>query len=326
MKRLVKIVSPMFNDESGNILILVAFAMIVLFGMTALTIDAGDLYQTRRDMVNAADAAALAGAQELIFNPGDKTEAENVAREYASVLNKSEPNQVIVEIPDNYTVHVKTGKNVEYVFARFLNLTDSDVKASATAMSGEIIEMEGLLPIGLTKERFNKLIPLENEENEENEEIEDHVFVKFDADYKSGNWNWVSFDANNKDGPKLTADYFNQEECPGSLSINHKVRTRSGTSVVTGNPGIEDALIEYIAEEELLFIPITSNFEKAGGGDYTMDIVGFAGIVFEEDYSLNPAAKHYLTGRLIPAVSTTGPINPGTGDSEFTPKGVVLVE
>src|SRR5258707_3549392 len=46
--------------------VLVALAATVPFGIIALGLDGGRLYFERRDVQNSADAAALAGAQELI--------------------------------------------------------------------------------------------------------------------------------------------------------------------------------------------------------------------------------------------------------------------
>ena len=54
------------TDERGQALILFIFALAVLMGMVALTIDVGLAYVSRRDMMNAADAAVLAGAARLL--------------------------------------------------------------------------------------------------------------------------------------------------------------------------------------------------------------------------------------------------------------------
>lgn len=53
------------NNEKGVALILVAISIIVLFGLGALAIDVGHLYNVKNQLQAAADAAALAGAAEL---------------------------------------------------------------------------------------------------------------------------------------------------------------------------------------------------------------------------------------------------------------------
>jgi Flp pilus assembly protein TadG len=78
------------RHKRGQSLVIIALSATVLFGIIALGLDAGRLYFERRDVQNAADAAALAGAQELLpqgGDPGVSTQmAENarcVAAEYA---------------------------------------------------------------------------------------------------------------------------------------------------------------------------------------------------------------------------------------------------
>ncbi len=51
------------GDEAGAVLVIVTLSLIALFGMMVLVVDVGSLLFTRRALVNAADAAALAAAQ-----------------------------------------------------------------------------------------------------------------------------------------------------------------------------------------------------------------------------------------------------------------------
>jgi len=55
-----------FKKQKGQALILIALGIIGLVGITALAIDGGNAFSQRRHAQNAADTAALAGAQELI--------------------------------------------------------------------------------------------------------------------------------------------------------------------------------------------------------------------------------------------------------------------
>lgn len=56
------------RGKKAQSLVIVALSATALFGIIALGLDAGRLYFQRRDVQNAADAGALAGAQELIPN------------------------------------------------------------------------------------------------------------------------------------------------------------------------------------------------------------------------------------------------------------------
>ena len=53
------------RNDSGQALVFVALILTVLVGMAALVIDGGSWYQADRRLQTAADAAALAGAQDL---------------------------------------------------------------------------------------------------------------------------------------------------------------------------------------------------------------------------------------------------------------------
>src|SRR5207245_11105546 len=59
------------RSKKAQSLVIVALSATALFGIIALGLDAGRLYFQRRDVQNAADAGALAGAQELLPNAAD---------------------------------------------------------------------------------------------------------------------------------------------------------------------------------------------------------------------------------------------------------------
>jgi len=66
--------------EAGNVIIMAALFMAVLMGFGAMAVDVGVMMWQRRELQNVADAAALAGVQEL---PNDPSAAVAVATDYA---------------------------------------------------------------------------------------------------------------------------------------------------------------------------------------------------------------------------------------------------
>ena len=64
--------------ESGQILIITALSMAVLLGFMAIAIDVGLLFNARRKLQNAVDAAATSGAIDYMFN-GSQTSATAAA-------------------------------------------------------------------------------------------------------------------------------------------------------------------------------------------------------------------------------------------------------
>src|SRR5690606_21957458 len=71
-----------WRNEKGSALFLTAIAMVVLLGFAALVTDVGLLYLNRYQLANAADAAALAGVQEL---PWSSWSAERRALAYGEL-------------------------------------------------------------------------------------------------------------------------------------------------------------------------------------------------------------------------------------------------
>ncbi len=78
--------NPLGGKSRGQALIYVTLAMTTLIGFAALATDTGLIWVNRRYLQNAADAAALAGAQELMEKDGP-TKARAVACSYALSKN-----------------------------------------------------------------------------------------------------------------------------------------------------------------------------------------------------------------------------------------------
>ena len=65
--------------QAGQAVVLVAVSVLVLTGILAITLDGGGIYLTRRQLQNAADAAALAGAELLMAVPPDYGKVHDAA-------------------------------------------------------------------------------------------------------------------------------------------------------------------------------------------------------------------------------------------------------
>jgi Flp pilus assembly protein TadG len=69
--------------DHGQIIVIFALGLVAMIAMVGLVLDGGSTYAQRRGQQNAADLAALAGANEYLIN-GIKTDAETVARNVAA--------------------------------------------------------------------------------------------------------------------------------------------------------------------------------------------------------------------------------------------------
>jgi hypothetical protein len=73
------------NNEHGGVAVTVAIMLVVLIGVGALVLDAGNLYWERRQLQNSADAAVLAAAQDIAG--AEDAAAEQTARDFAMANN-----------------------------------------------------------------------------------------------------------------------------------------------------------------------------------------------------------------------------------------------
>lgn len=132
-----------------------AAGIVGLIGMTALVVDVGLLYLNRFQVANAADAAALAGAQEL---PGRPELAVSTAVNYAAANKRSGDSQDTVQpvlSNGNTALTVTIRRNVPLFFARVLGKAVSTVQASATAEVATFGGGEtGIVPFGVAKQTF----------------------------------------------------------------------------------------------------------------------------------------------------------------------------
>jgi Putative Flp pilus-assembly TadE/G-like len=133
-------------DSSGQALILILVFLAALMGVAALVIDVGYAYYTHRSLQASADAAALAGAQEL----PDPDKAQAVARQYSAAdgaknkranvpsVSTSVATKCLTSVPGCEPVNavvVNETAEVETKFARVLGIDTFTVRARATACS-----------------------------------------------------------------------------------------------------------------------------------------------------------------------------------------------
>lgn len=144
-------VTQAISNQQGSVIVLVAIGLVVLLGCASLVIDVGLLYTSRSRLVNTADAAALAGAQELPMNP---EMAREVAREYVLANGVSEDELVIEIGADQQSITVKPRQNVHFLFARVLGFTEQEVHASATAFTGSLTGTIGVVPFSIEEQEL----------------------------------------------------------------------------------------------------------------------------------------------------------------------------
>jgi Flp pilus assembly protein TadG len=138
------------RDESGQVFVFFALILTILVGVAALVVDVGSWYQAQRHTQTAADAAALAGAQQLPVPQGECGDAEECAIDYA------QRNDVVIRpedvtVPNTYTIDVVARADTPGIFAPVLNAAFDmvTVRANAQAMVFAPSQLKDVAPIAL---------------------------------------------------------------------------------------------------------------------------------------------------------------------------------
>jgi hypothetical protein len=135
-------------EEKGAVLVIVAIGMAAFLGFTALVTDVGLLHLNRAGLVNSADAAVLAGVQEL---PDNVAKAKLEAEKYLSHNNPGDDYEITVSEND-YRIDVRVSEEVKLVFARFLGFDSSKVGAGSAAAIGSVVGYKGIVPFGIREQ------------------------------------------------------------------------------------------------------------------------------------------------------------------------------
>jgi Flp pilus assembly protein TadG len=119
--------------EEGQAVVLTVFALVAMLGMCALVLDVGSWFRTHRRLQATADAAALAGAQDL---PADPSGAQSLALSYAN-QNGGDVLSADIVVSSTYnandTISVKAAKNESGNFSKVLGINSASLVATAKA-------------------------------------------------------------------------------------------------------------------------------------------------------------------------------------------------
>jgi len=136
------------RDESGAIAVIVALVSIVLFAGAAFAIDAGNVWQTRRQMVTASDASALAAAGRYAEG-GDGCATTAAATLAANRGDATLEDCLPAAGTDEGHVTVRGSTTADFTFAGVFGLDDTEVESATTAEWGIPSGVRGLRPFGL---------------------------------------------------------------------------------------------------------------------------------------------------------------------------------
>jgi hypothetical protein len=141
------------TDERGVTAVLFSLLLVPVLGFTALAVDIGAVYAERARLQTAADAAALAVAQDCARGACGDMQATAQAMVAANDPNSATAPPVLSSVP--LTVTVNGSKPTQHWFAPVLGIDATQVRASATVAWGNPGAGTAVLPIAFSWCSFN---------------------------------------------------------------------------------------------------------------------------------------------------------------------------
>ena len=137
------------THETGQAAVLTVAFLTVLLGMSALAVDVGTWFHSKRDLQAVADSAALAGAQAL---PDDPAQARVLAIDYGSRNGVTIPASAITfssQVVANDTINVHLDRSAAGFFSRVMGVGSVDIGARASARTDAMSQAMYAAPIGV---------------------------------------------------------------------------------------------------------------------------------------------------------------------------------
>jgi Flp pilus assembly protein TadG len=126
------------GDERGQVMVFVAILMTGLISVVGLVTDGGIVFSQRRDLQNAADAAALAGAMQIDEKAyrasGQVVLNERAAREIATQYLQDEGDLDYSVQVSPTGVEVSVSRQASTSFLRIVGINGVDISASSSAV------------------------------------------------------------------------------------------------------------------------------------------------------------------------------------------------
>jgi hypothetical protein len=134
------------REDRGSAIAFFVVFFIVFLGVMALVIDWGSWFTEQRHVQASADAATMAGAQDLPDTGLAASTATGYAANNISGLESWAP-----AFPNNYTIDVTLMKKSKGIFSTYFGIGSMNVHAHARAVVGTPSELYNVVPIAINR-------------------------------------------------------------------------------------------------------------------------------------------------------------------------------
>jgi Flp pilus assembly protein TadG len=306
------------KNERGQVIVLTVISMTVLLGMTALVLDVGAWFRTKRQLQATADAAALAGAQML---PGTPGQAISTALDYA---NKNGGNvqggDVVISTTNNGndTIAVAAKKQEPGFFAKVFGVDVVDVGADAKALVGVPYSAKNVAPMVVFCD--HDLIKNCNN-NGHMPEFNKETTLVYDPSLTPapGAFGMLNLTGDQNPGSSEEADWILHGD--GSyLDVNKNYRSDPGAKFSSQN--IQAALDYRMANDPVLLFPVYQTLGGTGQ-NATYYVIGWIGFHLE---SYKVDGNHAeLTGYFTEYIAQGILSSTGGGPPNYGVKSIQLI-
>ena len=284
--------------DSGQAMVFVVFALMGLVLMTGLVVDGGSWRRTQRQVQTAADAAALAGAQDL---PVDAT-ASSTAVSYAQ-RNFSGIAAPTVTFPTDSPcaahacIDVRAAQPVSGIFLRAINAT---ARAHARAMVSVPSMMKNVAPVAVKNtvacavtnpSCYGQTVTLTFDES--NVSSSNIGLIDLSCHSTAS----TACPSNAGVGGSTLKDWI-ETGYADALPANQWYNVKTGETIGPVKQGFTDRV------GVALFFPVFDTVATSGGSAYYFHIIGWAAFVIDPSGVTWTSQKRQLTGHFVTYVAT----------------------
>ena len=273
---------------------LAAVALPALVGFGALAIDMGMLYKTKGELSAAADAAALAGAQEL---PKKPDQAQAMAVDYAKKNGKATDQINVTLAADNRSIEVEIKRTVPLYLANVFAKSNSLVAEKSKAKVSVAASVPWIVPFVIPKTQvfdhvntFTMRIPDPNK-----------PYGQYEFDYMNVGIENTDFATYIK-----YLKYGYQKTFKVGDSVKYLGPSSGGKESVDAffDRTVRDANTDYTKAEggqpRVMLIPVVEAMLPRNTVSGTpMKIIGFVGFFLETVYKGSYGKTYYAKGKFI---------------------------
>ena len=273
---------------------LAAVALPALLGFGALAIDMGMLYKTKGELSAAADAAALAGAQEL---PKKPDQAQTMAVDYAKKNGKATDQINVTLAADNRSIEVEIKRTVPLYLANVFAKSNSLVAEKSKAKVSVAASVPWIVPFVIPKTQvfdhvntFTMRIPDPNK-----------PYGQYEFDYMNVGIENTDFATYIK-----YLKYGYQKTFKVGDSVKYLGPSSGGKESVDAffDRTVRDANTDYTKAEggqpRVMLIPVVEAMLPRNTVSGTpMKIIGFVGFFLETVYKGSYGKTYYAKGKFI---------------------------